>query len=219
MSTVHGVRCTRCGKELTAARGLCASCLLRTALSLEEGAAGYRILTVIGGDADAVTYLAEPASGHERFVALKVIGPRRDVDDVLARYARWRPAFDGLGHPAIRRVFGMGQVDASHCYVASEYVTGQSLSPLASHARLTQAQCEDVLAGIRSALAVAHAAGIFHLNLTASRVRVRTAGATAVKVLGFDTRTVIDGAVGRAEDDVTALERIATSLHTLTSSS
>ena len=58
-------RCSTCGAELSAAaRGMCASCLLRTALSLEDGAAGYRILTVIGGDADAVTYLAEPASGR-----------------------------------------------------------------------------------------------------------------------------------------------------------
>ena len=219
MSTVHSVRCSTCGKELTAARGLCASCLLRTALSLEDGTAGYRILTVIGGDADAVTYLAEPVSGSERFVALKVIGPRRDVDEVLARYARWRPAFDALRHPAIRRVLGMGRVDASHCYVASEYVAGQSLSPLASHARLTRTEGEHVLTEIRSALDRAHAAGIFHLNLTASRVRVRTAGATAVKILGFDTRTVVDGAVGRSEDDLAAFERLATDLHTLTSSS
>jgi len=207
-------RCSTCGAELSAAaRGMCASCLLRTALSLEDGAAGYRILTVIGGDADAVTYLAEPASGRERFVALKVIGPRHDVDEVLARYERWRPAFEMVRHPAIRRVLGMGQVDETHCYVASEYVAGQSLSTAAARAQLAHGQREDVVAQVKSALDIAHAAGLVHLNLTSSRIRVRTTGANAVKILGIETRSVIDGALGRPENDLSALDALTTELH------
>jgi len=214
MSTIQSVHCSKCGQELTAtARGMCASCLLRTALSLEDGTAGYRILTVIGGDTEAVTYLAEPATGAEPFVALKVIGPRRDVDDVLARYEQWRPAFDRARHHAVRRIVGAGSVDESHLYIASEYVTGQSLS--ATRAMLTVPQRDDVLAQVRDALATAHQAGIVHLNLTASRIRVKTSGPTVAKILGFETRTIIDGVSGRPEEDLATFDAIARQLHIL----
>jgi serine/threonine protein kinase len=199
---------------MTATRGLCASCLLRTALSLEDGAPGYRILTVIGGDADAVTYLAEPASGHERFVALKVLGPRRDVAEVLARYARWRPAFDSLQHPAIRRIIGAGRANESHCYIAAEYVTGPTLSTMRG-VTLTAEQRIDIVAQLRQALTIAHQAGIAHLNLTASRVRIATSGSIGVKILGFETRTIVEGVAATSIDpDLAALELLAQGLHT-----
>ena len=214
MSTIHSVHCSRCGQELTAtARGMCASCLLRTALSLEDGAAGYRILTVIGGDTEAVTYLAEPASGDEPFVALKVIGPRHDVDDVLARYEHWRPALNRARHPAVRRIVGAGRVDESHVYIASEYVTGQALS--GTRATLTVPQRNEILAQVREALATAHQAGIVHLNLTASRIRIKTTGPTVVKILGLETRTIVEGISGRPDEDLAAFDALTRHLHTL----
>ena len=68
---------------------------------------------------------------------------------------------------------------------------------------------------MRHALDTAHQAGIVHLNLTASRIRIRTMGTTAVKILGFETRTIVDGVHGRPEDDLTMLDALARDLKEL----
>ena len=69
--------------------GLCAACLLAAALSPDDEREPderfpYRIVTLLGGDSDAVTYLARTTSGAPKYVALKVLRSCSDPDAVVS---------------------------------------------------------------------------------------------------------------------------------------
>src|SRR5260370_23735121 len=126
--------CPQCGTSLptagSSALDLCPACLLAAALSTAGAPCPYQIVGPIAESARGTTYLAQPSGRARGFVALKIFAPRDDVDDILARYERWKPALAKVRHSNVARVLDAGRTDEGLLYVASPFVAGWPLSSI-----------------------------------------------------------------------------------------
>lgn len=82
----------------------------------------FRIERCLGSGGGGVVYLATQVS-LERPVALKVLGPALTHPAHVARFRREAQAIARLDHPAIAKVYYVGQ-DRQTCYFAMQYIEG-----------------------------------------------------------------------------------------------
>jgi serine/threonine-protein kinase len=76
-----------------------------------------------------------------------------------------------LGHPAIVRVFDVGESEVGDPFIVMELLTGRSLATLlAEEGRLSAVRAVQLLLPIADALSVAHAKGIIHRDLKPDNV-------------------------------------------------
>ena len=208
-------QCPRCGRArpatggLTAGDwGLCPACLFATALSIDDPTCPYDVIAPIDEDAQGITYLAQPIAGVPRFVALKVLGPRDDGDAILSRFEEWKPALARAQHPSVARVLDVGLTEDGSVFIASEYVTGSPVSVVLSGASIGTADRAEIARQLTEAMGAAHAAGVVHLGLGSSNVKISMAGGLRATMLGFGTRLIVDGATGSPDVDRLALARL-----------
>ena len=71
-----------------------------------------------------VVYLAEQEKPVRRRVALKIIKPGMDTEQVVARFEAERQALALMDHPHIARVFDAGATDTGRPYFVMELVKG-----------------------------------------------------------------------------------------------
>ena len=99
-------------------------------------------------------------------------------------------------------------------YVASEYVAGWPLTALDAHPAIGQEQRRTLGRQLTEAVEAAHRAGVTHLALDESRIKVSTAAGLHASILGFGKRLIVAGASGTVDDDRAALARIVGRLST-----
>jgi eukaryotic-like serine/threonine-protein kinase len=207
--TVSGpVRCPHCGTvrvAQTAPLDLCPACLLTTALSMDDEPCPYQVLAPIGEGSTGVTYLAQALSGARGYIALKVLGPRDDVDAVLSRYQRWKPALARVQHPGVSKLLDIGLTAEGLLYAASEYVAGWPLTGLGSRASIGMDERVGIARQLTDAIEAVHAAGVMHLKLDSSRVKISTVGGPHTTILGLGSALIVDGASGGPDLDRLAL--------------
>ena len=208
-------RCPRCGgrRTLDAAALLCPRCLLATALAIDDARdqspldpdhrIPYEIVTILARDAGAITYLAHP-DGASQYVALKMID-RCDVPAVLSRFQQWKGALGRERHSSIARLIDVGQASSGSAYVATEYVTGSSLDALLRRGTLAEAERRDIARQLAEALEAAHAQGLAHMKLAASRVKIATRRGVAATLLGLGSSLVVEGMRSQPDLDVRML--------------
>jgi serine/threonine protein kinase len=182
--------------------------LLITALSMEDEPCPYQVMTPIGEDAQGVTYLARALTGASGYVALKVHGPRDDADAVLWRYRRWKPAVARIQHPSVARLLDVGLTPEGMLYVASEYVAGWPLTALGARTSVGNDVRAEIARQLTAAMEAAHAAGVVHLKLDSSRVKISTANGPRATILSLGSSVIVDGAHGQPDVDRIALARI-----------
>ena len=215
MTTAHS-QCPRCGKTLSArsTEGLCAACLLAAALSPEDEHEAddrfpYRIVTLLAGDSNGVTYLARTTSGAPKYVALKVLRSCGDPKAVVSRFERWKPALAAVHHPSVTPLVDVGRVGDRSIYLVADYVPGSPLQPLLQSPDLVAEQRAEIVRQIVAALRAAHDRGLAHMRLDVSRVKITAAAVLRAHVLGLGTALVVDGTAPDPESDRRALARIA----------
>ncbi len=211
MPAIQSSRCPRCGAARAAQApplDLCPACLLATALSMGDEPCPYQVLAPIGEGSSGLTYLAQALESARGYVALKVLGPRDDADAVLSRYRRWKPALASVQHPSVAKLVDIGLTAEGHLYVASEYVAGWSLAVLGSRASVGRPERVEIARQLTGAIDAAHAAGVVHLKLDASKVKISTANGPHATILGLGSSLIVDGADGEPDVDRIALARI-----------
>ncbi|HMD36174.1 MAG TPA: hypothetical protein VKH42_14455 [Vicinamibacterales bacterium] len=205
------MHCPQCGTDLpapgSAPLDLCPKCLLSAALSAEPDSCPYHIVAPIAESRSGTTYLAQPIHGRG-IVALKIFGSRDDVDEVLARYARLKPAFARVNHPGVARLIDVGLTDEGLLYLATHFVPGWQLSAIDDHRSIDHDGRVEIARQLTSGLAAIHEAGLAHLAIDASNVRVSTAGGVRAALLGFGPRMIVDGAEPSRATDREALARV-----------
>lgn len=215
MTVTDHSRCPRCGTLRTtraAALDLCPACLLTTALSMDDEPYPYQVMAPIGEDSHGVTYLAQALTGGRGQVALKVHGQREDAEAVLSRYRDWKPALARVQHPSVCKLLDVGLTAEGRLYVASEYVAGWPLTALDSHASIGIDARAEMARQLIGAIEAAHAAGVVHLKLEASKVKTSTVNGPHATILGLGSSLIVDGAKARPEPDLLALVRLVRDL-------
>jgi eukaryotic-like serine/threonine-protein kinase len=146
----------------------------------------YKLLSLLGEGGMGIVYLAEQASPIRRRVALKVLKPGMDTQQVVARFESERQALAVMDHPNIAKVFDGGATPSGRPYFAMELAHG---TPITLYA---DTHCLDVPERLRLFLDVCHAVqhahlkGVIHRDLKPSNVLVAAGDdSPVVKVIDF----------------------------------
>ena len=184
----------------TTSTQLCPACLLDTALDANEqdeagtdgdDAPPYDIETLLGRDAEAVTYLARGFLSREP-VALKVIDVP-DVAEFASRVHAWKTRVAGVRHPAVSRMIDAGISGQRRVYLATEYIAGPSLDYLLSHRPPDEADRREIARQLAGALSTIHAHGLAHMRLDARHIRVGGGATIRATILGLGTTLIVAG--------------------------
>ena len=137
--------------------------------------APYRVGDVIAGKYRLDALLGEGGMGTvwrafnlqlEAPVALKLIRGELDRVSLAQRLKQEARAAAKLGHPAIVRVFDVGDSELGDPYIVMELLKGQTLGHLlATEQRLSAVHGLQLLLPVADALVAAHAKGIVHRDL------------------------------------------------------
>ena len=114
-------------------------------------------------------------------VALKII-PREGK--AAARAEREALAARRLRHDRCVRAYDVGH-DASHVYIAYEYIPGRTVREALRTGALSEADTVEVAAQVLDALAHAHRAGIVHRDVKPSNILLEDRDEIAVRLLDF----------------------------------
>jgi len=120
-------------------------------------------------------------------VAIKLIRTEIERSDMNERLLQEARAVARLGHPAIVRVFDVGQTERGEPFIVMELLEGQSLSELLRNEhRLSSIEAVRMLLPIADALSAAHAKGIIHRDIKPDNVFLaREAGELRPKLVDF----------------------------------
>jgi serine/threonine protein kinase len=202
--------CPGCGSlRVTAAAplDLCPACLLATALAVDGEPCPYQVVTPIADDGAAVIYLAQGLTVGG-YVALKVLNPRTDIDEILTRYRGFRETLALVRHRGLARLLDVGVTEDGRLYLASEYVAGWPLSTIGSRPAIPIEDRTAIVRQLTEAIGAAHAAGVAHMKITADRVKISTAGGIRATILGLGSALIVDGLDSSVPPDLTALAAI-----------
>jgi serine/threonine protein kinase len=209
MTHPHPMVCPQCGRSRAAdaaTHGLCPACLFATATSMADDVWTYQVLAPIEQDALGITDLAERDVDSVRgFVALKVV-VAGDGDAMRSRFQALKPALARLQHPGAAKVLDAGSAPDGSAYIASEYVAGPTLSEIRSRRSLEPAERAEIARQMTAAVGAAHAAGVVHLDLDATKVRVAAAGGLRLWITGFGVSVIAADRAGGPETDLAALD-------------
>ena len=209
MAGAQTFTCPRCGATRAAGSplsDLCPGCLLATAIAVDgKEPCPYQVLTPIAENASATTYLAQALTRTRGYVALEVFAPRRDAEAILARYRHWSPMLEAVQHPALCRMLDVNLTAQGVLYVASEYVHGWPLTTLDGRPSSDVASRTSIAHQLAGAIETAHAAGVPHLALGATKVKCSTDGGMRATILGLGAKLIVDGLPAEPDADVAAL--------------
>src|SRR5712691_1754079 len=208
----HGDRdgttfCVTCGGVLrpgASAAGLCAGCLLATALasdpddpashqdndrSLTTFAAGtmlgsFRIMRVLGRGGMATVY--EAYDGRlERAVALKVLPPEFLHDLRFAeRFEQEARVVAGLEHPNIVAIYASG-IDNGIPWMSMRLLSGGTIGTLLESGRPDARQIVRLLRSVARGLDYAHAHGVVHRDIKPTNILLDRADGVCVGDFGL----------------------------------
>jgi serine/threonine-protein kinase len=174
------------------------------------------VLAPISEDSQSVIYLAHPLAGARGIVALKIYHSRDDAGAVLSRYEIWKPILATLRHPSLVKMLDVGLTTDGLLYVASAYVAGWPLTNLGSHSSIGLAERIEIAKQLTDAVSAAHAAGLAHLKLSASKIKVSTTNGLQATVHGLGSALIVDGVTGQPFADRVALAHIIRELGIVT---
>lgn len=144
----------------------------RSVEALQEAlGADFEIKQKLGKGSMATVWLArEKELG--RLVAVKLLLPGRAKDETARkRFEREAKAVASLSHPHVAEVFRMGRLGDETPYLVMRFVKGRTMEErLAAEGRLPARLATEVLHGVASALAAAHAQGIVHRDVRPANV-------------------------------------------------
>ncbi len=105
-------------------------------------------------------------------VAIKLIRADLDRSVLRARLQVEARSTAKLGHPAIVRVYDVGESELGDPFIVMELMHGQTLAKMITQGRLSAARTVQLLLPIIDALAVAHTRGIVHRDLKPDNIMI-----------------------------------------------
>ena len=151
----------------------------------------YRAIKQIGAGGMGSVYLAERVDGHfEQMVALKVVKPGMNSNEIISRFEAERQILAKLHHPNIARLLDGGISELGLPYFTMEYVEGKPISEYSDEKNLTIEQRLALFKKVCEAVLYAHQNLVIHRDLKPSNILVQEDG--TVKLLDFGIAKVFE---------------------------
>ncbi len=146
----------------------------------------YTLVEKLGEGGFGTVWRAKQSEPVKREVALKVIKPGRDTEEVIRRFGQERQALAVMDHPSIARVFDAGATESGRPYFVMEIVEGKPITAYCDAKRLPIRERLELFIPVCRAVQHAHAKGIIHRDLKPSNVLVvEHDGKPVPKVIDF----------------------------------
>jgi tetratricopeptide (TPR) repeat protein/tRNA A-37 threonylcarbamoyl transferase component Bud32 len=140
-----------------------------------------------------VVYMAEQEQVIRRRVALKIIKPGMDTDQVIARFEAERQALALMDHQNIAKVLDAGTTGSGRPYFVMELVRGVPITEYCDQNRLTPRERLELFVPVCQAIQHAHQKGIIHRDVKPSNVLVTLHdGKPVPKIIDFGVAKAID---------------------------
>jgi eukaryotic-like serine/threonine-protein kinase len=164
----------------------------------------YRILGEIGHGGMAVVYLAERADDqYRKRVAIKMLQPGTNKDEILRRFRNERQALAALDHPSIVRLLDGGSTEEGLPYLIMEYVEGVRIDEYCDTHKLSITKRLQLFCAVCLAVQYAHETLVIHRDLKPSNILITRDG--VIRLLDFGIAKVLnpqwsqDGTVTRTD--------------------
>jgi serine/threonine protein kinase/tetratricopeptide (TPR) repeat protein len=153
----------------------------------------YKLREKIGEGGMGVVYLAEQEKPVRRRVALKIIKPGMDTEQVVTRFEAERQALALMDHPSIARVFDAGATDTGRPYFVMELVKGVPITDYCDTVHLTPRERLELFIPVCQAIQHAHQKGIIHRDVKPSNALVTMQdGKPLPKIIDFGIAKAIE---------------------------
>ncbi len=152
----------------------------------------YQLLHQLGEGGMGIVYVAEQDKPVKRTVALKIIKPGMDTEQVIRRFEAERQALALMDHPNISRVLDAGTTESGRPYFVMELVHGVPITKYCDDAHLNPRERLDLFVPVCQAIQHAHQKGIIHRDIKPSNVLVTLYdGKPVPKVIDFGVAKAI----------------------------
>ncbi len=153
----------------------------------------YKLMEKIGEGGMGVIYVAEQHDPVRRRVAIKIIKPGMDTQEVMVRFDAERQALAMMDHPNIARVLDAGATDTGKPFFVMELVRGIPITKFCDNNKLSSHQRLDLFVDVCHAIQHAHQKGIIHRDVKPNNVLVTSHdGKAVVKVIDFGVAKAIN---------------------------
>jgi predicted Ser/Thr protein kinase len=153
----------------------------------------FRVIELLGQGGMGAVYLAEQTQPFRRPVAVKVIKPGMDSDQVIARFETERQALALMNHPNVARVLDAGATSDGRPYFVMEHVPGVPITDYCDRHTLNARERLKLFLSVCDAVQHAHQKGIIHRDLKPSNVLVALQDDVPVpKVIDFGVAKAIE---------------------------
>lgn len=151
----------------------------------------YQLTKVLGEGGFGIVYEAKQQEPVRRTVALKIIKPGMDTEEVIARFKAERQALALMDHPNIAKVFDAGTTDSGRPYFVMELVSGEAINNFCDRRTLSTRQRLDLFIPVCKAVQHAHQKAVIHRDLKPSNILVSEHD-------GVPVPTIIDFGIAKA---------------------
>jgi serine/threonine protein kinase len=146
----------------------------------------YRLIEELGEGGFGIVWRAEQLEPIRREVALKLIKPGIDSEEVLARFQREQQVLALLDHPGVSRVFDAGLTQQERPFFVMELVSGVSITRYCRDHELTLQARVELFCLVCAALQHAHEKGVIHRDLKPSNILITEVdGKPQPKIIDF----------------------------------
>ena len=150
----------------------------------------YKIVQRIGRGGMATVYLASRADEqYEKQVAIKILLPELDSDDLLRRFRNERQTLAKLDHPNIVKLLDGGTTEEGLPYLVMDYVAGVPVDRYCDSHKLSTDERLCLFCQICAAVQCAHQNLIVHRDLKPSNILITEEGSP--KLLDFGISKVL----------------------------
>lgn len=167
-------------------------------LSMSEGTliGPYRLFEKIGEGGMGAVYVAEQGHPVKRRVALKIIKPGMDSQQVLARFDAERQVLALMDHPNIAKVLDAGTTEQGLPFFVMELVIGTTITEYCDAHLLSVSDRISLFIDVCKGVQHAHQKGIIHRDLKPSNVLVtQFDGRPVPKVIDFGVAKAVESSL------------------------
>jgi serine/threonine-protein kinase len=166
----------------------------------------HTLIELIGDGGFGRVWVASQEEPVKRRVALKILKPGVDTDEVVSRFRQEWQSLAMMDHPGIARIFDAGTTPAGRPYFTMELVHGQPITTYCDSRGLSLEERLQLFIKVCLAVQHAHQKGVIHRDLKPSNILI-------CEEDGSPSPRIIDFGVARILDQRTAERTFVTRVH------